>query len=401
MKKILTALICLASFAVGLTSAYANHRTGTFALPELIKAGDFNKDGNLDLAVNVTGFDNIAIFNGDGQGGISLTGHISSDTLTKGLDVGDVDNDRRLDLVGCTAWGYDVLVHLGDGRSGFGDRDNVMNGDGEPTRLVVRDFNNDHRLDIVVNGPDEGVLLVYLGDGKGGFSLPPEEVEDLSHTFGLDAGDFNSDGNLDLVITTLESPNQTGTSDIHVLLGDGAGGFSESAVVATGDIPTSAKTGDLNNDGKLDVVAAGAQPGNTTGNFITTYLGNGNGGMTVKQTTSLGAGNLKGEIALGDFNEDGKLDVAFPKTGSQIQHDKSTSVLIFFGDGTGKLTAGPVLTVGEEPHTVIAVDMNKDGHLDLAVSNRTSGTLEVLLGSGNGNFTPSATKSVVSTDLDP
>jgi hypothetical protein len=110
----------------------------------------------------------------------------------------------------------------------------------------------------------------------------------------------------------------------------------------------------------------------------------------------LGQGNLKGDIALGDFDEDGNLDVAFPKTGSQIPQEHSTSILVFFGDGTGNLVTGPVLTVGQEPHTVIAVDLNHDGHLDLADTNRTDGTVTVLLGDGNGNFTVSSTTSVLS-----
>jgi hypothetical protein len=156
------------------------------------------------------------------------------------------------------------------------------------------------------------------------------------------------------------------------------------------------KIADLDNDGNLDLVVAGALPLNTTGNFISTYLGNGKGVFALKQTINLGQGNLKGDIAIGDFNEDGFLDVAFPQTGDGIQHAHSTHLLTFFGDGTGNLVSGPTLTVGQEPHTVIAVDVNKDGHLDLAVTNRTDGTVTVLLGDGRGSFTVSSTTSVLS-----
>ena len=161
----------------------------------------------MDLAANVTGFDNVAIFFGDGHGGLTLNGHIASDTLTKGLDVADVNGDRRLDLVGCTAWGYDVLVHLGDGLGGFGHRDQVYNGEGEPTRLILRDFNNDNKPDIAVNGPDEGLILIYLNNGKGGFVVTPTELnEGIPHCFDLASGDFNNDGNLDLVTATIPDP---------------------------------------------------------------------------------------------------------------------------------------------------------------------------------------------------
>src|SRR2546429_242489 len=294
MKKIqFSALACLILSAAFVPSAFANHRTGSIIAPELLVAGDFNQDGNIDLAVNCAGFDVVAILIGDGQGGFTLGGHFPVDTLTKGLQ----------------------------------------------------------------------------------------------------AGDLNGDGNLDMVVTSRFEPEETGA--VAILLGDGAGAFTISTF-SVNDRPASNMIGDLNNDGIPDIVVAGALPGNTTGNFISTYLGNGKGQFTLKQNIALGQGNLKGDIALGDFNEDGNLDVAFPKAGSQIPHDHSTSVLLFFGDGTGNLVTGPVLTVGQEPHTVTAADVNHDGHLDLAVTNRTDGTVTALLGDGNGNFTVSSTTSVLS-----
>jgi len=234
---------------------------------------------------------------------------------------------------------------------------------------------------------------LYFGDGKGNFPGPDLEVEDVQQPYGMDAGDLNGDGNLDAVVGGLS--NIIGDSKVSVLLGDGQGGFTVSSF-SVNDFPASNKIGDLNHDGHPDIVVAGALPGNSTHNFISCYLGDGQGGFAQSQTLDLGAGNLKGDIALGDFNEDGNLDVAFPVTGLQIQHDHSTMIDIFFGDGQGHLSAGPVLTVGAEPHTVIAVDVNHDGHLDLANTNRTDGTVTVQLGDGHGNFTVSSTTSILS-----
>ena len=379
-----------------LPSVFGNHRTGKLALPELLVAGDFDGDGSLDLAVNVTGFDMAAIFLGNGQGGFMLKGHVQLDTLAKGLGQGDMNEDGHADLVSCTAWGYTMRLLLGDGLGGFTPA-NELKGDGEPTRLILRDFNNDGHLDVAVNAPDEGKIILYFGDGKGNFAIPSTELERYPRPFGLAAGDFNGDSNLDIVTTT-RTGIDPGTAHVAVLLGDGNGGFSQSAFLGVSSRPSSVAVGDLTNDGKLDFVVAGAEPHNTEGNFISTFLGDGRGNFALKQTISLGDGNLKGEIALGDFNEDGIQDVAYPVT-SDVSGAHSTTVLIFFGDGTGNLIAGPSVTVGQEPHSVIAADFNKDGHLDLAVTNRTNGTVSILLGDGSGNFTLATTLSVISPEL--
>ena len=385
--------------AAFLPSASANHRTGSIIAPELLVAGDFNHDGNMDLAVNCTGFDVVAILFGDGQGGFVLGGHFPTDTLTKGLDVGDVNRDGHLDLVSATNWGYDEIVLLGDGLGAFHfpTPPCEIDGDGEPVRVLLRDFNNDGRLDIFVNAPDDDKVVLYFGDGKGNFPGPDLEIEDVQQPYGMDAGDLNGDGKLDAAVCGVS--NTPGQSVVTVMLGDGAGGFTNSTL-SVDDLPSSCKIGDLNNDGIPDIVVAGALPSGEgqAGDWIQTYLGNGRGGFALAQDIQLGLGNLKGDIALGDFNEDGNLDVAFPVTGglTDLPDAHSTTLDIFFGDGHGQLSAGPVLTVGQEPHTVIAVDVNHDGHLDLAVTNRTDGTVTVLLGDGHGNFTVSSTTSVLS-----
>ena len=401
MKKIqFSALACFILSVAFLPSASANHRTGSIIAPELLVAGDFNQDGNMDLAVNCTGFDVVAILLGDGQGGMTLAGHFPVDTLTKGLQVGDVNGDGRLDLVNAANWGYDEIVLLGDGVGSFHEArpPSEIDGDGEPVRMLLRDFNNDGRLDIFVNAPDDDKVVLYFGDGKGNFPGPDLEIAGVQQPFGMDAGDLNGDGKLDAAVGSV-SP-QAGNSKVTIMLGDGAGGFTLSTF-SVDDLPASVKIGDLNNDGIQDIVVAGALPSGmgSAGDWIQTYLGNGRGGFALAQDIQLGLGNLKGDIALGDFNEDGNLDVAFPVTGGpsgDTPDAHSTNLDIFFGDGHGHLSAGPVLTVGQEPHTVIAVDVNHDGHLDLAVTNRTDGTVTVLLGDGHGNFTTSSTTSVLS-----
>jgi hypothetical protein len=355
--------------------------------------GDLNEDGNLDIAVSASGFDIVALLMGDGQGQFTLSGHVASDTLPKGLAVGDMNRDGHLDLVQCNDWGYNAILHFGDGLGGFGERDTVVNGEGGPIRVRVADFNNDVALDMAVAEPDEGVILIYFGDGKGGFTLLPKEIEDIPKNEELIAADFNSDGNMNIATTTSSSHAQDATH-IDISLGDGTGSFTLSAEVDTKPLTGALATADLNNDGKLDLVAGGAGPGSENGNFISTYLGDGADSFVLQQNIDLGPGNLKGEMAVGDFNEDGNPDVAFPQNGEVLQPLAGSTALIFFGDGTGNLLAGPVLTVGAAPHSVITADFNKDTHMDLALIEQM-GQLPFSWAMGSGNFTLSATVSVL------
>lgn len=390
----LTITLCLALIGVTFSPAFGNHLTGTLISPELLVAADFNQDGNLDLVVNDTGFDHVAILLGNGQGGFTLAGHFPTDNLPKGLQVADVNRDGHMDVVTCNNWGYDETVLLGDGLGAFhtASPPTEIDGDGEPVRMLLKDFNNDGLLDIASNAPDDSSILIFFGDGKGNFPAPAVEVEDVAHPFAMQSKDLNRDGNLDMVVV---SPIE-GHSQIYILLGDGTGEFT-STVLPIQDVPSSVQIDDLNNDGKLDLVVAGTLPESQTPNFVQTFLGNGRGGFRPQQNINLDRGNLKGDIALGDFNEDGKVDMCFPKTGLQDgSGNRSTIMWVFIGDGAGNFTQTQTLQVGAEPHTVIAVDFNHDGHLDLADTNRADGTVTCLLGDGHGNFTVSSTTSVLS-----
>ena len=392
----LTITLCLALVGATFSPVFGNHLTGTLISPELLLAGDFNEDGDLDLVVNDSGFDHVSILIGNGQGGFTLGGHFPTDTLPKGLQVADVNRDGHMDVVTCNSWGYDETVLLGDGKGALHHAAPLseVDGDGEPVRMLLKDMNNDNQLDLVANAPDDGAILIFFGDGTGNFPGPATEVEEIAHPFALQSRDLNQDGNQDIVVVSAVE----GHSQVNVLLADGAGGFTKT-ILAIRDVPSSVQIGDFNNDGKQDFVVAGTLPESKTENYMQLFLGNGRGGFRLKQTITMGRGNLKGDIALGDFNEDGKLDVCYPKTGKQDgSGESSTEMFVFFGDGTGNLIQGPTLQTGAQPHTVIAVDLNHDNHLDLANTNRSDGTVTCMLGDGQGNFTTSSTTSVLSPE---
>jgi FG-GAP-like repeat len=386
----LLSLVGCGLFVTFASSASANHRSGDFPLPEIMTAGDFNRDGNLDLAVNMSGFDNFVVLNGDGTGGFTIKRHIPIDTLSKAVVSGDLNGDGLIDVVAVSQWGYNIKTYLGNGTGNFAFS-KVLNGDGEPNRIQLADLNKDGNLDIVANAPSEGKILIYFGLGRGNFTNTALELEKYSNVFAIETGDVNNDSNPDIALAYFDNTTSTG-SHLQILLGDGAGNFTVGQNIVINPQCNNIRIYDLNKDGKPDVILAGAGAENVAGVFISTYLGDGTGQFIQKQAIDLGTGSIKGQISLGDFNEDGNIDIAFPLSADGVmRHQLSTSLLIYLGDGTGNFVQGQTVTVGQEPGSTWAADFNKDGHIDIACSNRTDGTLTILLGNGTGSFTNHAT----------
>ena len=254
-----------------------------------------------------------------------------------------------------------------------------------PGDVVVADFNNDGKADLAIinqNQPDSrcyhyggvGTISVFLGNGDGTFSA--KSTLCFFDGFGttalpqLVAGDFNGDGKVDLVAGYLAF----GASSLQFFMGNGDGTFTGSGIDAAFD--GSFQTvidGDFNQDGKLDLAFpayGGDEP------LIIALLGNGDGTFP----SASGYGPLAGvSLATGDFNRDGILDLAVS--------DGQDSLAILLGNGNGSFT--PAATQPAATGNVTAVtagDFNGDGILDLALAG--SSTLTILQGNGDGTFTP-------------
>ncbi len=141
--------------------------------------------------------------------------------------------------------------------------------------------------------------------------------------------------------------------------------------------PQSVAVGDFNGDSKPDLAVA-----NTDDNTVTVLLGDGTGGFTAAPGSPFPVGTYPESVAVGDFNRDGKLDLAIANAGSN-------NVTVLLGDGAGGFAAasGSPLPVGAFPLSVVVEDFNGDGTPDLAIANAASNDVTVLLGSGTGGFT--------------
>jgi hypothetical protein len=201
-------------------------------------------------------------------------------------------------------------------------------------------------------------------------------------------GDFNGDGIPDIAVP-IGNTNPNGfASGIAVLLGQGDGSFkASSGVPAFSGAVYAAVTGDFNNDGKLDLALA-------TDQGILILLGNGDGTFQAP-INALPNGPtpfVVSGLAVGDFNGDGKLDLAAfgdPSTldANELTEGARVFILLGNGDGTFNYSSSPGLTFEYLPVTdLTAADVNGDGKLDLVVTDKQNNNLYILKGNGDGSF---------------
>jgi len=253
-----------------------------------------------------------------------------------------------------------------------------------PNSVAVGDFNNDGKLDMAVTNqgdPSKGFadsgVSVLLGDGTGSFG----SANNLSAgTFAISAavGDFNLDGKADLAVANF------GSADVTILPGNGDGTFGAvtNLPLAANLNPTSIVTGDFNRDGKPDLaVAVGYGFSNATPGHVSILLGNGDG--TFVAATNYTVGGAPKSVAVGDFNRDGTPDLA-------VANSLGGSISILLGSGTGTFGAATDVAVGDRPESVVVADFNGDGTPDLAVAVNSflinNANVCILLGRGTGSF---------------
>ncbi|HTW67670.1 MAG TPA: FG-GAP-like repeat-containing protein [Bryobacteraceae bacterium] len=319
---------------------------------------DFNRDGNADVVTLNHNDGTLALLLGDGKGGFAPapTSPIAM-PQSAAIAAGDFNGDGNPDLA---ITGGQTEILLGDGKGGF------TKGAGIPSQysyessgdlIAVGDFNGDKKLDLILWSQINPLSYIWLGDGSGGFGTPRETPLFGNSVSSIAVGDFNGDGNLDLAVDE--------SGPLFIYAGDGTGSFPKAYQLVLGAASASSAlvtSGDFQGTGRSDLL---------NGSF--TWYWTGTGIVPFNRVTSY-VPTIPAYVVTGDFNGDGKLDWAGVNPGFG-------TVTVELGDGTGAFTPAPgsPYPTGGSPFALAAGDFNGDGKLDLAVD--TGSNVVLLLNS--------------------
>jgi len=303
--------------------------------------------------------------------------------------VGDFNGDGIMDLGTLDGSGNSVCILLANGDGSFQPETCYPTGDDTyPLSVTVGDFDGDGKLDLATANfeyPNMSVSIL-MGIGDGTFK-PQVNYPTPGQAEKITNADFNGDGKSDLAVSNYSG----GPEVVSIFLGNGDGTFQPYTNYPVALQADGIAVGDFNRDGKLDLAATNfTNPGPST---VSILLGNGDG--TFQPHVDYPVGSQPNAVASADFDGDGKVDLAV------VNYD-SSSVSILLGNGDGTFRSNVDYPVRTLPFTVTVGDLNGDGKLDLAVSYfETNGGVSILLGNGDGSFQPHQDYPVAFVDLSP
>ena len=345
--------------------------------PSNILIGDMNNDRKLDLVVACARARVIMVIEGKGNGQFGAA--LSNTTVAEvpgEIAIGDLNGDGKLDLAVSSHDSYGVVLLTGDGKGGLTVAPAspiVMRLGQHPHThgLAIADLNRDNKLDLITCNSTDNDISLALGDGRGNFTRVPQSfpVGPSPYPFGI--GDVNNDGWLDIVATaTATGPSRREqlplSRALTLLLSDGKGGRSPRQLPLRTGEPWFAAIADLNGDSRPDIVATHHEQ-----SALTVMIGDGRGGFTEANGSPFDFGASLFHLITADVDRDGRIDVVATS---------GNSIRVLLGDGRGAFKPAASIRVGPGAWRIAAADLNADGAVDVVTTNSEANNLSVLLG---------------------
>ena len=395
---------------------------GGFELAPIV-AQDFNGDGNVDVVMGSTISENsgtradgtLSVLLGNGDGTMQGASILSQNLLasqTNSTITADINGDGIPDLIQTSFYFSNqdhgqggVIVSLGTGNGNYGPPTIYPTGSPNSFWVSAGDFNGDGKIDLAVANDcfdgncTQGGVAILLGNGDGTFQPPTVYAAGAPNSLAIVTGDFNGDGKLDVALM-----NQVQPPSISILLGNGDGKFQPPVLTDTSagvSSNYSIASGDFDGDGKIDIALLSLSTDQTTG-LIRIYRSNGDATLTQVGSAFSSGGTAAGgtggmSLAVADINGDGKLDVVAANVCQPLDSNCGYgSLSAFIGNGDGTFQIGPSQTVPDGNfYSLLLADINGDGKLDAIATNLTG--VAVFPGKGDGSFLAPTVYAGVST----
>ncbi|MCM8817363.1 MAG: FG-GAP-like repeat-containing protein [Candidatus Omnitrophica bacterium] len=335
---------------------------------QYIISDDFNRDGIPDIAVTSYQFPDVFyVLLGDGNFSFQVSYQDAPGSYLKGIVSGDFNRDGIPDMA-LVSYDFYFFCYLGNGDGTF-NLASTNYTSYVSLYLTAGDFDNDGILDVAVSGYFNSVVHIFKGKGDGTFHSPQDIY--VSNPWYISKGDFNRDGKLDLVVAS-----RGGSGRIAILIGNGDCTFKAPTYYNTGGEPWGIDVSDFDGDGISDIAVV-----NSYSKTLKVLKGKGDG--TFQSDFSYTSSQTPQAVVAGDFTKDGKNDIALILGQGAIIFENSTQF-----KETGIFSEPVHYEVGQNPRAVITADFNNDGILDLAVANNDSMNVSVLIGKSDGSFFP-------------